>query len=184
MREARIGIDIGRVIMAPIVGGRADTGFLSGSDTKAMKTPPSPQAFESVRRLVELLDGRVWLVSKCGSNVQRKTRMWLDTWCFYQETGVRRGAVRFCRRRPDKALHCRELKITHFIDDRVDVLVHLEGLVPHRYLFGEQPKLKRTPRGMHPVLDWPDALAAVLQTLQHHDAPREALADPGVQHRL
>lgn len=34
--EPRIGIDIGKVIMTPVAGGKADTSFLGGSFERAM----------------------------------------------------------------------------------------------------------------------------------------------------
>lgn len=48
--------------------------------------------------------------------------------------------LRFCLKRPDKALHARQLRLTAMIDDRVDVLQHLEGIVGQRLLFGEQSR--------------------------------------------
>lgn len=47
-------------------------------------------------------------------------------------------AVRFCRERPQKAPICAELGITHFIDDRADVLEPMCGIVANRFLFGPQ----------------------------------------------
>jgi hypothetical protein len=35
--------------------------------------------------------------------------------------------VLFCRQRHEKAAICRELGLTHFIDDRLEVLSHLLG---------------------------------------------------------
>jgi hypothetical protein len=37
-------------------------------------------------------------------------------------------------------VHARELRLTTMIDDRVDVLVHLAGVVDERLLFGEQDR--------------------------------------------
>lgn len=164
-REPRIGIDIGRVIMAPVVGGKADTSFLRGSLEDAMSTPPSPGAFDGVRTLVDLFQGRAWLVSKCGENVQRKTRRWLRHWDFYEETGLNPQNLRFCLKRPEKAIHCRQLKLTHFIDDRPDVLQHLEGIVPNLYLFGEQPGEDAAPDWLTPVIDWDTATRFVVEDL-------------------
>lgn len=82
----------------------------------------------------------VWIVSKCGERIQRRTLRWLDHHDVYERTGLPRGNVRFCRQRAEKASHCRELGITHFIDDRADVLSHLRGLVPNLYLFGAQTR--------------------------------------------
>ena len=173
METQKIGIDIGRVIIGAVQGGRADTSFLGSSDRKAMATPPSPHAFECIARLVEAFDGEAWLVSKCGSNVQRKTRLWLEAWDFYHQTGLEPGRVRFCKERPQKALICRELGITHFVDDRVDIMQHLERCVPHRFLFGEQPRRVRIPHGVTPVVDWPTAEREVLKTLADAGAPTE-----------
>lgn len=160
--EPRIGIDIGKVIMAPVVGGKADTSFLSGTLEKAMQTPPSPGAFDVVRKLVTAFAGQAWLVSKAGHNVQQKTRAWLKHWDFYRITGLPSGNVRFCLERSQKAGHCKQLKITHFIDDRLDVLEHLRGSVPHLYLFGEQPRLEAIPDWVTHVGDWGQVAATIL----------------------
>lgn len=158
----RLGIDIGKVIMEPIRGGKADTAFLSGSLERAMETPPAPGAFDGVRTLVEAFAGQAWLVSKAGPNVQAKTRRWLRHWDFFAATGLAPKHLRFCLRREDKAGHAKQLKLTHFIDDRLDVLEHLRGIVPHLYLFGEQPRLKHIPDWVTPVADWPHTVARVL----------------------
>ena len=162
----RIGIDIGKVIMSPVVGGRSDTSFLSGSLERAMQTPPTPHALEAVRELVEVFDGQAWLISKAGPSVQFKTKEWLKHWDFYSHTQLPRKNLRFCLRRPDKAGHCKQLKITHFIDDRLDVLKHLNGNVQHLYLFGEQPKLDAAPDWVTPVIDWPQTVNCVSSTIR------------------
>lgn len=167
--QARIGIDIGKVIMAPIKGGRADTSFLSGNLEKALKTPPSAGAFEALRKLVEVFEGQAWLVSKAGPNVQQKTKEWLKHWNFYGATGLPRDHLRFCLERPEKAGHCKQLKITHFIDDRLDVLEHLRGSVPNLYLFGEQPRLDEIPDWVTHVADWKETTEAVLNDLKRSE---------------
>ena len=60
--------------------------------------------------------------------------------------------LRFCLKRPDKALHARQLRLTVMIDDRVDVLQHLEGIVGQRLLFGEQSR--PAPAWAIAVADW------------------------------
>lgn len=162
-KSPRLGIDIGRVIMAPIKGGKADTSFLSGSLERAMQTPPSPGALEGVARLVEAFDGQAWLISKAGPRVQDKTKRWLRHWDFYRITGLPQNHLRFCLERSQKAGHCKQLCITHFIDDRLDVLAHLKGPVPNLYLFGEQPTLDAAPDWVAHVADWNEATSAVLR---------------------
>jgi hypothetical protein len=135
----RIGIDIGRVIMAATdAHGSADTSFLSGTFADAMRTPPSDGAFCVIEQLAARTGGKVWLVSKAGPRVQALTKQWLKQWRFFETTGLAKDHVRFCRERRDKAIHATELRLTHFIDDRVDVHAHLRGVVPHLFLFGHQ----------------------------------------------
>ena len=161
----KLGIDIGRVLIAPDApDGRADTSFIGGTLKAALATPPYDGMFEAVPRLVALFGGRVWLVSKAGPKVQEKTRHWLQHHAFFERTGIAPDNLRFCLERPQKAHHCRELGITHFIDDRPDVLMHLQGLVPHRFLFGPQKK-RSTVSGIVPVPTWVQAGVAVAGTL-------------------
>lgn len=153
----RIGIDIGRVIIGPVIGGRADTSFLGSRLEQAVLTPPAPGALAGVADLVARTGGNAWLVSKCGPGVQAKTRAWLDHHRFWAVTGMNPKHLRFCLKRPDKAVHARELGLTVMIDDRVDVLTHLRGIVQHCLLFGEQTS--HAPGWTTPVLDWADVQA-------------------------
>ncbi|MEV4311489.1 hypothetical protein [Actinocrispum sp. NPDC049592] len=160
MRQARLGIDFGRVINegSAELGGD-DTTFLSGGFEEAMRTPAKPDAFEVIGRLTELFEGRVWIVSKCGERIQQRTREWLDYNDFWTLTGISPENKRFCRQRPEKALHCKRLQITHFIDDRRDVLGHMRETVEHLYLFG--PQKTPAPEWATPTLTWLDVENAV-----------------------
>ena len=105
-QQQRLGIDIGRVIMSPVTGGKSDTSFLSGNIAQAMATPPSEGAMEGVARLVDAFDGLVWFVSKAGPGNQQKTWLWLEHHNFYQNTGLLPSHVRFCLKRQEKVVHC------------------------------------------------------------------------------
>ncbi|MEM7234423.1 MAG: hypothetical protein AAF517_19750 [Planctomycetota bacterium] len=160
---ARLGIDFGRVIMgAADADGRADTSFLSGGEARAMETSAEPGSFETIRSLCIHLDRKVWIVSKCGARIERRTRRWLDHHSFFDRTGVPRENLRFCRERREKKIHCRDLGITHFIDDRMDVLTHLRGLVPNLYWFGAETLKKPAPKWVTPVADWSAVRSALL----------------------
>ncbi|MBW8483560.1 hypothetical protein [Actinomadura parmotrematis] len=161
----RLGIDFGRVIQGgALPSGAADTAFLGGDLAAALASPATAGAFAELPGLVELFGGRAWIISKCGDSVRRKTLAWLDHHDFYGRTGLPRGNVRFCRKRADKAGHCRELGITHMIDDRADVHRALLGIVPHRYLFG--PQKAPAPDWAEHVAGWPEAAAAIRLSLQ------------------
>src|SRR4051812_4655464 len=134
---ARLGIDIGRVLMCPTrEDGRPDTSFLGADLDAALATPPAPGLFEVVPGLVSAFAGRAWLVSKAGPRIEALTRRWLEHHRFFERTAIDPSHLRFCRRREEKRLHADELGLTHFIDDREDVLAHLRGSVSCLALFG------------------------------------------------
>jgi hypothetical protein len=125
-----LGIVIGGVIITH-AGGGADTQFFSGA---YLETPAVSGAIEAIAQLVRARFGeRTHLVSKCGPAIAAKSLAWLDAQRFFQRTGIARDQVHFCLTRQGKAPICEALGITHFIDDRVDVLAWLTT-VPHRYL--------------------------------------------------
>lgn len=136
--DSALGIDIGRVLMCPAADdGSPDTSFLTGSVEEALATPAAPGMWEVVPRLVTLFGGRVWLVSKCGSRISQLTAQWLAHHRFFERTGISSANLRFCRKRPEKAQIAAQLGLTHFIDDRIDVLAAM-GTVGNRVLFGTQ----------------------------------------------
>lgn len=152
--EPRLGVDIGRVI----IDGSShptgdDTAFFRGGIDNALRTPPVAGVFDVLPTLVRQFHGRVWLVSKCGERVQQRTLAWLDHHRFYDRTGIPENHVRFCRARPDKAVHCSDLAITDFVDDRLDVHRALQGVVFRRYLFG--PQRRPAPAWIIHTPDWP-----------------------------
>ena len=127
MRE-RIGIDIGGVISQFKNDGRNNGEFL--------KSPPLKDALQVIAELVEHRFGtEVYLVSKCGFAMQRDTRRWLAAQHFYDRAGVAPDHVWYCITRAEKADIARVLGLTHFIDDRLEILNYLAGIVEHRVLF-------------------------------------------------
>jgi hypothetical protein len=163
--ELRLGVDIGRVIIDGSSHPRGgDTAFLNGSTDDVLATPAMAGAFDSISRLTKVFQGRVWLISKCGARVQARTELWLAHVRFFETTGIDATHLRFCLQRSDKAVHCQELGITHFVDDRTDVLKHLVGIVSHLFLFGPQkqpipPYVISSPR-------WEEAEHRILERVQ------------------
>ena len=153
-----LGVDIGRVI---IHGDGPDTSFIGGAEDDAMRAPPMAGAFESLTRLCQRFDGRVWLVSKCGPRVQERTRRWLDRHRFFQTTGIPYGQLRFCRERREKAPICKQLGVGLFVDDRLDVLAAMRDIVEHRFQFGASS----APEGIVAVPTWAAAEEAIFAAL-------------------
>jgi hypothetical protein len=164
-RLPTIGIDIGRVIIS---GDHhpdgSDTSFFSGNDNQLFATPMVPDAFTAIAELVEHFHGRAWLVSKCGSNVAARSNRWLGHHGFWDMTGISPDSVRFCRERRQKAGIAQELGITHFVDDKSDVIASLAGIVEHRYLFG--PQNRPAPSGSTHTPDWVNVVRTIEATLE------------------
>jgi hypothetical protein len=158
----KLGIDVGRVLISPGAESAPDTSFIGGTLEDALSTPPYEGMFDVVPRLVTRFEGRVWIISKCGPRIQQRTLQWFERHRFFERTGIDRGNVRFCLERPQKAEHCAQLGITHFIDDREDVLQPMVGVVPNLYLFGPQRR-PGTPRlAFTAVRTWSEVDAKLL----------------------
>ena len=122
-----LGLDIGRLILQ----NDTDTDVPRGERRPFRRVEGS---FEGVRELKDRFDGQVALVSKCGGVTQIRTRECFDHTQFYEVTGVNPNHVFFCEERKGKAAICDYLGVTHFADDRLQVLGYLHS-VKHRYLF-------------------------------------------------
>jgi hypothetical protein len=72
--------------------------------------------------------------------------------------------VRFCLRRQDKAPICKKYGITHFIDDRLEILSYLTD-VPHKFLFqGSKGEIEQHAHALPLVTrleSWDDVIAKV-----------------------
>ncbi len=124
----RLGVDFGYVISSP------RDGFIRMSeDEHYLERPMIDGVMDALQRLAKGYFGRqIWIVSKCSEKAEPRIMHLLDHWNFWDYTRIKRENVRFCRERADKALICQELGITHFVDDRLEVLHHMTT-VPHKY---------------------------------------------------
>jgi hypothetical protein len=153
-----LGVDVGGVLVDRIRADGSDTSFFSD---RFLETPAVAGAFDTLVRLGrERFGQRICIVSKCGPRTAEKTRLWLAHHKVLEALGIDTRALHFCRERRDKAPVCKRLGVTHFIDDRMDVLVHLTS-VRHRFLFGPQ-KAGVNAEGVVRVETWAEVAAALL----------------------
>jgi hypothetical protein len=90
--------------------------------------------------------------------MQERTLAWMQSVDFFSRTGVQPDHVCFCLQREDKGLICRELGISHFIDDRVHIMQILRGVVPHLCLFGEPGAERFCPPWATFATNWPQVV--------------------------
>ncbi len=157
-----MGLDVGGVIV-DLVGRNSDTSFFG---TRPLDTPAVADAFTTIAELVQgPFGGRAVIVSKAGPRVSARTLDWLRHHRFHELTGIAPADVHFVRARPDKDEVCRRAGVTHFVDDRLDVLEALTT-VSHRYLFlgglgsvGRVPS--RKPHGIVLAHTWPQLASQI-----------------------
>lgn len=129
------GVDFGGVINDKAY----DDTDVSFFGPRFLETPAVDGAFDALNALNRRFDS-VYIVSTCMEKTEKKTREWMQHNSFYSKTGIPAENVYFTRERQHKAEVCKRLGITHFIDDRLEILGYLTGIVEHLYLF--KPKAK------------------------------------------
>lgn len=159
-----LGIDIGGVLVDRVAEGE-DTSFFG---SRPLDTPAVQGCHEAITQLLEAFQYRVHIVSKAGPSVSALSRKWLALQGLAGRDGIDPANLHFVRKRPDKHLICDRLGVTHFIDDRLDVLEHLAS-VEHKILFvgglGIHEPPRAVPRDVLVVDSWPAVLARIAATL-------------------
>lgn len=143
-----LGVDIGGVIK--------DSGYLGGE---------VPGAIDALAR-IQTHGGfdYLYLVSQTVYGSRWYVQRWLTQRDFWARTGIKKDSdVLFCNHRCHKADLAAELHLTHFIDDRFDVLNYMPASVTHRFLFGGSHLGEGLPQGMVYVPDWDILLPLLLR---------------------
>ena len=155
-----IGIDIGGVIIDRD-NDLTDTSFFGGN---FLQTTAVPHAFDAIARLVD--NGfDVYLVSKCGAQIQEKSKLWLAHHRFFEQTGVPQDNIRFCRTREGKVPICQNLGVTHFVDDRLEILSYLEPHVRQLFLLNATEKEVSRYRDVLPLVQHVSSWLDIVESL-------------------
>lgn len=156
-----LGVDVGGVLITPAGRDEDSPRF----DAGYLERPEMPGAFDALARLArERFGDRTYVISKCGEATERRTLDWMAHHRFFQRTGITADRIHFCRTRDGKAPIAERLGLTHFVDDRLEVLAHLTT-VRRRYLFrpddAEVERFRTHLPAVHRVDSWPDLVAAL-----------------------
>lgn len=132
MSESILGVDVGGVILDFVPHMNTERSF---DGDNYLNTPDVSGAVDALASLNKgKFAGRIFLVSRFKYD-DRRIREWLAHIDFYSRTGIPESHLYPCKERHEKEEIVRKLKVTHFVDDRAEVLSHMIGTVPHLYLF-------------------------------------------------
>ena len=138
---------MGKPVLAVDIGGVIkDSGYLTGVVPKSMESLKNLKAagiFENI-----------YLISQCWTPLRKLAFWWLTRHNFWDITGISLEDVRFCNWGSTKAWHAEDLGITHFVDDRPDLLVMMQSSVSHCFLFGGSYRSNGLPKRLTHVSDW------------------------------
>jgi len=174
----KIGIDIGGVIIDR-ANDDEDTSLFGDNYLNAR---PVAGAIDALQKLnTEIFPKEVFIVSKCGEKIEARSREWLKAKGVYEKTGIPEANVHFCRQRADKAPIARKLGLTHFVDDRLEVLGYMRGIVENRILFSPSAQgLDRYGLMSGPVIltfSWKDVLEFLTGPGVHKQPTADKLKD-------
>lgn len=155
----RIGLDVGGVLINTL-NDDPSTSFFGDN---YIHTTPVQGALEAVSTLIQILGAdNVFIISKASKKTQRKTLLWLAAHNFFS-AGFSSCNLHFCDAWAEKASIARQLRLNCFVDDRIDVLNYMHGIVRHRVWFGSQPDNVRSIHRLLVARNWPGALAEILR---------------------
>ncbi|MEK7635242.1 MAG: hypothetical protein AAB446_02325 [Patescibacteria group bacterium] len=132
-----LGVDIGNVIINNRLN---DPEVTKVDETVYASFPPTGGVFDALKALNDYFQGEVYLISKCTEWAQEQILLWLQAHDFYTKTGIKQENIYFVRQRNEKDGVCQKLGITHFVDDRLEVLGYMIESTPNLFLFQPDPK--------------------------------------------
>ncbi len=158
-----LGVDIGNVIINHRL---SDPNDKTLHEECYSTIPATDSVYEAMKKLNVFFAGKVYLISKCTPWAQEKILAWLSDNDFYGKTGLDPKNVRFVRERHEKDAVCQELGITHFIDDRLEVLGYMIDSTPNLFLFqpdkAEVEEFKQFLPKVTVVKDWQQVIERIV----------------------
>lgn len=125
-----LGVDIGSAVLPPrqleLLGARRYR--------EIGEVPGAINVLASVQQASHR-GAATYAVAACDPETERHLREYLEVINFFDRTGMPRDHLHVCREPAEKEMVVRDLSLTGYVDDRVDVLESLQGVVRARFLF-------------------------------------------------
>lgn len=88
------------------------------------ETVPMDNAFRVINHLRNKVKA-IYIVSRVNDEQSLRAYQWFQKFKFFEETGLTPNKVFFCYERYEKGPICNKLRVTHFIDDRPEVMFYM-----------------------------------------------------------
>jgi 5'(3')-deoxyribonucleotidase len=122
----RLGIDFGNTIIRVLT---------STDDQQHLKQQEFPGAASTIQELAKHCFGKeLYVISKVNPGGKEKVLEWMRDHNFHHRFGIPPEQILFCAERREKGPIAARLGLTHFIDDRPEVMIHMQS-VRRRILF-------------------------------------------------
>lgn len=131
-----LGVDLGNVIIDHMGFGTTPEFFRSGDYNLIPAVPGAINALQVLNH--NRFQDRVFVIYNATDVADQKILHWLKSHDFFSRTGISPGKVRRTEHGRNKSSVCKLCHVTHFIDDRLEVLVHLLGSVDYLFLLRPQ----------------------------------------------
>lgn len=140
MNEIKFGSDLGSTIV----------------NTKTKVAYPN-----SMRIIADIIrkygPNKFFIISRVNTEQKVRAQAWLNQSRFFGQTGMPEQNLFWCEERHQKAVIAKDLGLTHFVDDRPDVLIPMIS-VPHRFLFNPRledlEQFKKSLSGIRIIDSW------------------------------
>lgn len=157
-----LGVDIGNVIIDFRV---LDPDF-ELTEENYSSVPSVAGSFGALMMLNKHFDGEVYLISKATPWAQARIKQWFIDNGFFETTGLNPKNIYFTAERGEKTGICESLGITHFVDDRIEVLSSMIDKVPHLFVYKpreeELKELKKLLPHMNVVEEWDEIVKRII----------------------
>lgn len=152
----KLGLDFGGVICQEV-------GLRMSLDPQALSRPMVDFAIDALTVLRYFFKERIHIISRCSEPSEPIIRTWLQNNNIFDFVNPER--LHFVRERKDKAPICAELGITHFVDNRLEVLEHMT-MVANRYALNPDYLLagNQVPYPIIACRAWPLVVTSILST--------------------
>lgn len=151
----RLGVDVGGVIMDWIPYLETERSYLGDN---YRETPVMEGSLEALKQLNESqFKNNIYIISKYSEHGPDRMYDWIESKDFYLKTGIPKEHVHLCGTDAEKTPIGEKLELSHYVDDKPEILETFVGKIPNLYIFNPADGAKYD-SSIQSVSSWADLL--------------------------